>query len=454
MLNLYDTLSKTIKPINAEGRTVRLYSCGPTVYNQAHIGNLRSFVFADLLKRVLEFNDQRTDWVMNITDVDDKTIKNTIDEFGPTAGPDQLQQFTEKYTTEFLADLNTLNINTDQIRLIKVSEVISQIQDFILALIEKGYAYKAEDGSTYFSIEKYQTDFGDYGALVGAGFLEGKKVGARVAVDEYEKDNLSDFALWKAHQDDDGQVFWTHPELGNGRPGWHIECSAINSIAFNSQPTDLHTGGVDLIFPHHTNEIAQTQPFYKPFVNHWAHSEHLQINDQKMAKRDKNFLVLKDLTSQSSVAGPALRYLYFQTDFRNLQNFTTESFAGALTAIKSLFNKFETAPEGKIDQAIIEKLKSVLNENLNTAKALAILHEALDGGASKNTITKMDEIFGFGLSKEREQVLPEEVQNLVDQRAEARTNKDFAKSDELRGEIEKLDYEVKDTPNGQRITKK
>ena len=454
MLNLYDTLSKSIKPVNAEGRPLRLYSCGPTVYNHAHIGNLRSFVFADLLRRVLEFNDQKTDWVMNITDVDDKTIKNTIDEFGSTATPENLKQFTEKFTNGFLADLEALNIETSKIRLIKVSEVIPQIQDFILELIKKGYAYKAEDGSTYFSIEKYQADFGDYGALVGKGFLEGKKVGARVAVDEYEKDNLSDFALWKATAEDDGQVFWTHPELGNGRPGWHIECSAINSIAFNSQTTDLHTGGVDLIFPHHTNEIAQTQPFYKPFVNHWAHSEHLQINDQKMAKRDKNFLVLADLVAQSSVAVPALRYLYFQTDFRNLQNFTNESFTGAVTSVKSLINKFETAPEGEIDLTIIEKLKQVLNENLNTAKALAILHEVVDSGASQATIKKMDEVFGFGLSKNQNLELPKEVQSLVNQRDEARTNKDFSKSDELRAQIEILGYEVKDTSDGQKITKK
>lgn len=431
-----------------------MYSCGPTVYNQAHIGNLRSFVFADSLKRVLEFNNQKIDWVMNITDVDDKTIKKTIEQFGDSATPAQLKEFTSEFTAGFMQDLQALNIDTSEIRFINVSDVIPQIQEFILKLIEKGFAYKAEDGSTYFSIEKYQVEFGDYGALVGTGFLEGKKVGARVAVDEYEKDNLSDFALWKATQSDDGQVFWEHPELGNGRPGWHIECSVINNIAYKGTTTDIHTGGIDLIFPHHTNEIAQSQPFYKPFVSHWAHSEHLQINDQKMAKREKNFLTLKDLATKSSIAGPALRYLFFQTDFRNQQNFTDESFAGAVNAVKGLINKANLSQDGDIDQEIIEKLKTALNENLNTAKALAILHEAVDSGSSKETLSKMDDFFGFGLFNQENTELPEEVTNLVEERKLARTSKDFTKSDELRIEIEKLGYEVKDTNEGQKVTKK
>lgn len=449
MLTLFDTLSKSKKDINVSGRPVRLYSCGPTVYDHAHIGNLRSFIFADTIARTLEYNGQEVDWVMNITDVDDKTIKKTIAEFGETATPSELKELTSRHATTFLADLEALNIDTKRIRFINVSDVIPQIQKFILELLDKGYAYTADDGSVYFNIEKYQADFGDYGKLVGAGFLEGKKVGARVAVDEYEKDNLSDFALWKARHADDGNIFWTHEKLADGRPGWHIECSVINQIAFDGQPADIHTGGIDLIFPHHTNEIAQSQPFYKPFSAHWAHSGHLLVDNKKMAKSSGNYFTLSDLQKKTALAGPALRYLYLQNDMRNQQNFTDEAFEAARSGLQRLYGTYESAPSAG-DENVLENFSSSLNNDLNTAEAVAVMHTS---GLSKASMETMDKVFGLGLGQTAAE-LPSEVTELAKSRQDARESKDFARSDELRSEIEALGYEVKDTNDGQKVIKK
>ncbi len=427
-----------------------MYSCGPTVYDHAHIGNLRSFIFADTIRRTLEYNDQSVDWVMNITDVDDKTIKKTVTEFGATATPAELKQLTSRYTELFIQDLQALNIDTAKIRFITVSEVIPQIQTFILKLLEKGYAYTADDGSVYFSIEKYQAEFSDYGELVGAGFLEGKKVGARVAVDEYEKDNLSDFALWKARHADDGNIFWSHEKLADGRPGWHIECSVINNIAFEGQPTDIHTGGIDLIFPHHTNEIAQSQPFYKPFVQHWAHSGHILVDNKKMAKSAGNYNTLSDLQKETALAGPALRYLYLQNDMRNQQNFTQESFDAARNGLQRLQHAYEAASDDT-NGTVPEKFTTALDSDLNTAEAVAALQQP---GLSKQVFEKMDTVLGLGLASANTAELSEEVQALITDRQKARDDKNFARSDELRAQIESLGYEVKDTADGQKITKK
>src|SRR3989344_2665129 len=274
-LRLYNTLSREIEEFSAQGGSapggkppsVNLYTCGPTVYESAHIGNLRSYIFSDVLRRALKYNGYKVNWVMNITDIDDKTIKRTVDKYGPTATPKELREYTEKYFASFKEDLKKINIPIDEpeIKFIRVSEKIDAIKNFIKKLIKLGYAYKTDDG-VYFSIKKYQEKFGDYGGLVCENFLKGKKTGTRVKLDEYEKENINDFAIWKGHDPSDADIFWSDDELGEGRPGWHIECSVINHEAFGGEATDIHTGGVDLIFPHHTNEIAQTQPLYKPFV--------------------------------------------------------------------------------------------------------------------------------------------------------------------------------------------
>jgi len=332
----FNTLHRAIEEFKpSDKRAVKLYTCGPTVYNNAHIGNFRAYISSDTLKRALAFNGYDVNWVMNITDVDDKTIANTIKEFGPKATVANLVEFTNRYYHSFLADLEKVNIDSKHISFVKVTEKIADIQEYIIKLMQKGYAYKTEDGSTYFSIEKYQKDFGDYGNLVGSKFLEGKKIGARVKVDEYDKENLSDFALWKAHGDDDADIFWDHPVLGKGRPGWHIECTLINYFKF-PKGTDIHTGGIDLLFPHHTNEIAQAQALYRPFVNYWMHSDHIQVNNTKMAKSAGNFMLLKDLEDQKISNGLAYRFLVLQSHYRSKLNITAESLIAAKTGFESL----------------------------------------------------------------------------------------------------------------------
>lgn len=448
MLNLYNTLTKKIETLPKKEH-INLYTCGPTVYNYAHIGNLRSYILADLLYRTLKVDGYHPRWVMNITDVDDKTIRDTIKKFGPRAGVKELREFTDFYFDAFRRDMREVNVSTDEIKFIRVADVIPQIQRFVIGLVKKGMAYAAEDG-IYFSIEKYQKEFGDYGELVGQKFLEGKKTGARVAVDEYEKDNLSDFALWKAHNSEtDGQIFWTDEvndpsvKIMNGRPGWHIECSVINQIGFNGEVTDIHTGGVDLIFPHHTNEIAQSQGLLgkNQFVSRWFHSEHLQVDGQRMGKRFNNFYTLSDL-KQKGFNGQDLRYFFLTSSYNGQQNFTLEGLQAVKTARIKLFRLW-----GK-EQKNIQAFEFAMNGNLNAPQALSAVWS---GNASRKQI-----IDGLGLMAEdaQELIISPDAQRLIDLRAAARQAKDFKKSDELRGQIEAMGYEVLDTAEGQKIKKK
>lgn len=444
MLKLYNTLTKQIEEIKKpEGRRLNMYSCGPTIYNYAHIGNLRSFIIADLLYRTLKYDGYSPRWVMNLTDIDDKTIKGAIEKFGKNAGVKELFDFTEEYRKAFVDDLREVNVLVDEIEFIRVTDKMPEIQQFIMELIAKGYAYKADDGSTYFSIEKYQNDFADYGQLVGEKFLEGKKVGARVAVDEYEKDNLSDFVLWKSHNPEtDGNIAWDHPELGKGRPGWHIECSVINKVAFNGEPTDIHTGGVDLVFPHHTNEIAQSQALVGKgnFVHHWLHSEHLLVDGQRMGKRFKNFYTIKDL-EEKGFSGQDLRYLFFGAQYRGQQNFTFE----ALTAAKSgLERSSQNSNEAFDVKSVIESM----NKDLLVPEAVASVF------SQKASLGQAESLFGISSVSSNEDPLPEKVEQLLAERQAARDMKDFQKSDELRLKIAALGYEVKDTSDGQEVKKK
>jgi len=473
MLKLYNSLSKRVEEIPKKDH-LNLYTCGPTVYNFAHIGNLRSYIMADLLYRGIKHEGYNPKWVMNITDIDDKTIKGAVEKFGSNANVENLRDFTKFYLDGFLKDLREANVSFEEITFIRVTDVIPQIQEFIVELINKGYAYKTQDGSVYFSIEKYQMDFGDYGYLVGEKFLEGKKVGARVAVDEYEKENLSDFALWKAWNEKiDAQIFWDHPILGKGRPGWHIECSVINKIAFGGEPTDIHTGGVDLLFPHHTNEIAQSHALLGKgnFVKHWFHSEHLLEDGKKMAKRDGSFLTLKDLTDKLPLPGIALRYLFTQSSYRMRQNFTFESLLGAYKALEKLFNitqahKIISESQEKQVEIVKEYLllgQKALDADLNIPGLVAVLWEVFGHvGANVRTqdeiMNRFDEVLGLMLTNPPSILenieLPFEVRDLLVLRKEAREAKDFGKSDELRKQIEALGFEVKDNPAGQSLKKK
>ncbi len=443
MLKLYNSQTKQLEDVTKPGgEPIRMYSCGPTVYNHAHIGNLRSFIMPDVLYRTLKAQGHKVEWVMNLTDIDDKTILGTIAEYGPEANVENLQHFTQKFTEGFYEDLRAVNVSVDEIKFIPVTSVIGQIQEFILNLISKGYAYTAEDGSTYFNINQYQHDFSDYGNLIGEKFLEGKKVNARVKNDDYSKDNLSDFALWKAYSEDDANIFWHHDVLGKGRPGWHIECSVINQVAFGGQQTDLHTGGVDLVFPHHTNEIAQSQPM-GPFVKHWMHIEHILVDNKKMAKSAHNFYTIADL-KEKGYSGADLRFTYLQSHYKTQQNFTWESIEASHSALSKLQESFEPNKEAKISDHFFEAMA----DDLGTPRAMALALE------DKTNLSAYDEVLGLNLHAQVELAIPEEIQKLVDERQEARDKKDFAKSDELRGMIEKLGYDLKDTAEGQKITLK
>jgi cysteinyl-tRNA synthetase len=477
-VKIFNTASKTLEEIRPRinSERVRFYSCGPTVYGYAHIGNLRSFISADLLVRALELDGQSVQWVMNLTDVDDKTIAGAIAKYGPTANTSNLREYTHHFAEAFFADLKKVGIGSSGIEFVSVSDVIPEIQKFILRLLELGYAYKAEDGSIYFSIEKYQETFGDYGSLVGKKFMQGITAGARVAVDEYDKENLSDFALWKSHSPADGGIYWDHPVLGRGRPGWHIECTLINYMKFHSG-TDIHSGGVDLIFPHHTNEIAQAAPVYKPhvFVSHWMHSEHIMVDGKKMSKSLGNFWTIEDLESRHIGNGQSLRFLMLQSHYRTKLNVTEESLIAAQNGLRNIHNQTEhiashmgeefvpTKEESAkiIDNEFTAQLRETLNDDLNTPIAMAIIPEILKSKLPNRqkllTLMAFEKALGLVLitsPAKKEQVLPDEVQKLVRQRNKAREQKDYALSDSLRLQIEQLGYEVSDTLTETKVSRK
>lgn len=411
-LIFYNTLSRKKEQFSPVGetKTVNFYTCGPTVYNYAHIGNLRSYVFADIAYRTLRFAGYDVHLVMNLTDVDDKTIKGAITKYGPDSGVNELKKYTEEYTQAFFADLDKLNIERKNISFIKVTDVIPQIQKFIVELIEKGYAYKADDGSTYFSINKYQEVFNNYGELVGDKFLEGKQIGARVKVDEYEKDNLSDFALWKAKTPEDGNIYWEHETLGEGRPGWHIECSVINYVAFGDKTVDIHTGGVDLAFPHHTNEMAQSESHNdKAFVKYWLHPEHLFVDNKKMSKSLNNFYTLADIKDKHF--NPiAYRYILLQSSYKQTTNFTWESLEAGARGYENLKSKIAHLKKqtnffklmfAKIDETYLKDFEAKIGV-MNTAAGLASLQGVLSAKdltpAQKiKLIKKFDEVLGLEL---------------------------------------------------------
>lgn len=483
-LIVYNSLGKskqTFSPINPP--EVNLYSCGPTVYNRAHIGNLRSYLFADILYRTLKYKGYKPKWVMNITDIDDKTIKGTIEKFGLDATNEKLQEYTEDFTNSFLSDLKFLNIETTEIDFRPVTKSINEIQQFVIDLIDKGFAYQADDGSVYFSIEKYQQVYGDYGLLIGEKFIDGKKIGAsateiqpaRVEVDEYDKDNLSDFALWKAHTENDGQIGWSNQQLIFGRPGWHIECSTINRLAFGDQTIDIHTGGVDLTFPHHTNEMAQSKALTgHEFVKYWLHSEHVLVDGKKMAKSLDNVLYLYDHFIVKEIDPLAYRYFLLQSNFKQTINFTWEAFESARIAYDKLKKAVEEIKK-QISQdnnstkkeKILLEFETAIDNNLNTAEALAWLWQLIkDKSISPEnktaTIREMDKILGLKLIDILEETIvnanhsgiPAEISLLLEEREKARLNKDWSLADQIRDQISMLGYEVLDTDSGPILRKR
>lgn len=449
---------------------VRMYTCGPTVWNYPHIGNYRTFIFEDLLRRFLKYRGYKVTQVMNLTDVDDRIIKickeQNLD----------LYEFTGKFAASFFEDLDYLRFERAEFYP-RATEHVCEMVKIIKGLVETGYAYKSEDASIYYKISKFPA----YGRLSGLKVSE-LKAGARVRQDDYDKDSAEDFALWKAWDEGDGKIFW-ESELGRGRPGWHIECSAM-SMKYLGEEFDIHTGGVDNIFPHHENEIAQSEAYTgKQFVRYWLHSEHLLINDEKMAKRLGNFITVGELRKHG-VEGAALRFLLLSAQYRTQLNFTEQSLEQASASVRRIngfASRLEEAVRStgsgkdnpKLEQAVNkarEAYGEALDSDLDTPKALAVVfgfiaegNKHLDEGASKHDAELMreflfkdfDSVFAvIDLASEETSTLPLEVRSWLEERELARKSKDWQRADALREKLLGSGIEVQDTRLGQKWRRK
>jgi cysteinyl-tRNA synthetase len=449
LIKLYNSLTHEkvdFKPL--ETGKVKLYTCGPTVYDSAHIGNLRAYVFNDLLKRTLIYNGYDVKHVMNITNVDDKTINGS---HGVKADFDILvSKYEDKFWSDF-AEINNLEPNI----ITRPTEYIEKMVRFIEKLIDKGYAYKTDDGSVYYSISK----FADYGKLSNLN-LDELKVGARVNQDEYDKENPADFVLWKAWDKNDGEVFW-ETSLGKGRPGWHIECSVMASDNLGDT-MDIHTGGIDLMFPHHENEIAQSEAVTgKTFCNYWAHNEHLLVDNKKMSKSAHNFYTLDDVKTRG-FSGLDFRYLCLQAHYRSKMNFTWEGLEAAKNARLRLVRIIQEfgGQNGTINQVYSDQFNLKMVNDLDSSAGLAVLwelvrDETVSAADKLATIIDIDKILGLKLGQaEAEIKLTDEQIELVKQRDEARQSGDWTKSDQLRDKLKELGVTIKDGPNGTSVLTK
>lgn len=466
-LKLFNTLTRSVEefaPLDPAGRQVGMYCCGPTVHDSAHIGNFRTFVFADLARRYLDFKGFNVRHVMNITDVEDKIIARV------RAANTSLKEYTSKYEAAFFDDLKALGCLMPQ-ETPRATEFIPEIVALIEKLVARGLAYQAADGSVYFSIEKYRGCGCVYGQLLKLNFEE-MRVGERVRSDEYAKESVADFALWKTRVPDDGAVFWPSP-WGEGRPGWHIECSAM-SMKLLGPSFDLHLGGEDLIFPHHEDEIAQSegagvQPPGKRFVKHWMHGAHLLVEGKKMSKSLGNFYVLRDLLAKG-FTGREIRYLLLTAHYRETFNFTTEGLQAArtslvridecLTKLREVAGSTQAAPESSLVKAFAESL----DDDLNISGAWGVIFEwvrqtnkqlaanALDAAQAAAALAawaKVDSVLGVGAPAETE--VPAELNALLEQRQAARKAKDFKRADAIRDELKAKGWTIEDTPKGARL---
>ncbi len=455
MIKFYNTLTKKkeeFMPI--EDKIVKMYTCGPTVYDFAHIGNFRAYIFEDLLHRYLEFRGYKVIRVMNITDVDDKTID------GAKKEGISLKEYTDRYLKYFLEDMETLRIKKPDY-LPRATEHIKEMVEIIKKLIEKGYAYR-KNGSIYYNISK----FPDYGKLSGIE-LKNIKPGARVETDEYTKDDVRDFALWKEGKEEEG--VWWETEVGKGRPGWHIECSAM-SMKYLGETFDIHTGGVDNIFPHHENEIAQSEAATgKKFVNYWLHCAHLLVNNEKMSKSKGNFYTLRDLL-QKGYNPVAIRYLLLTTHYRDPLNFTEKSLKAAENTIRN-YNGFYSSlsffKEGKGEdiEKEIEKAKNGFIENLdddlNISPALASIFNLIkfankrisEGKFGEKEAEKVKKFlkevdYVLCILEKKDEKIPEEYLELIKEREKARKEKNYKRADEIREYLKNKGIILEDTPYG------
>ena len=450
-MNVYNSLTRRVEPlVPLAENTVRLYTCGPTVYNFAHIGNFRAYAFEDILRRAILFNGMKVRQVMNLTDVDDKTIR------GANAQGVALAAYTKTYKDAFFADLKKLNVQPAEVYPAATDHIPEMIA-LVQKLVEKGVAYRSEDGSVYFAVTK----FPGYGRLAHIDFAS-QRTGARCAADEYDKENVGDFALWKAWEPSDGDVGWDSP-WGRGRPGWHIECSAM-SMKYLGETFDLHTGGIDNLFPHHENEIAQAEAATgRPFVKTWMHCAHLRVNGEKMSKSLGNFFTLRDLI-EKGWSGREIRYVLINAHYRSGLNFAFSALEDARKALARIDACVEAATDGEAPEWArqhLEDFTAAVNDDLNIPKAFAALFALVrdaNGKGAAGTLgvfRRMDEVLGvifFG--KAGKAAVPAEIQNLLDERAAARAAKDWAESDRLRDAIAAAGWLVKDSREGQSVTKK
>ncbi len=450
-LKLYNTLSReleTFQPLHPETNQVGLYTCGPTVYNYPHIGNYRAYIFGDVLKRVLTYNGYNVKHIMNITDIDDKTIRDSQKE------GKSLKEFTEFYTEEFYKDRDALNIVPAE-TYTKATDFVPQMVAITEQLLATGHAYKGDDGSVYFSI-KSDKEYGKLSHIDMSALTS--NAGGRMLADEYDKDNARDFALWKAWDEADGSVFW-ETSLGKGRPGWHIECSAM-SMSELGESFDIHTGGKDNMFPHHENEIAQSEcATGKQFVKYWLHNEWLLVDGKKMAKSAGNFYTLRDIM-EKGFNPLAYRFLLLGTHYRTPVNFTWDAMKAAQTGLKNIYQYFVSLG-GDIGTPVVaykEKFLAAVNNDLNTSQALAVVSElrhdtTITDADKKATLLDFDSVLGLNLESLVYGYVPEQVQNLVAEREQVRAQKDWKRSDELRDAIAALGYSVKDTETGSFVTR-
>ncbi len=448
-MKVYNSLTRRVEPlVPLADNTIRLYTCGPTVYNFAHIGNFRAYTFEDVLRRVVQFNGMKIRQVMNLTDVDDKTIR------GANAAGVALTDYTKTYKDAFFEDLKKLNVQPAEVYPAATDHIPEMIA-LVEKLVEKGVAYKSDDGSVYFAVTK----FPGYGKLAHIDF-DNQRTGARCAADEYDKENVGDFALWKAWEPSDGPVGWDSP-WGRGRPGWHIECSAM-SMKYLGETFDLHTGGIDNLFPHHENEIAQAEAATgKPFVNTWMHCAHLRVNGEKMSKSLGNFYTLRDLI-EKGWTGREIRYVLINAHYRQGLNFAFTALEDARRSLERIDRCVDLATEGDAPEwatAHLADFTEAVNDDLNIPRAFAALFGLVrdtnvhGGGPVLSVFRRMDEVLGvifFG--KAAKTSVPPEIQALLDQRAEARKAKNWAESDRLRDEIAAAGWSVKDSKDGQTVT--
>jgi len=463
-LRFYNSLTRKIEDFEPlEKGKVSMYSCGPTVYSFVHIGNLRALTFFDLLRRYLKYRSFELKHAMNLTDIDDKIIKASQRE------NKSLKELTGFYADALFEDFHAMNMEMPEI-VPRATDEIDQMVTMIKALLDKGYAYKTEKGDIYYKVSAFK----DYGKLAQIDSVALKKnaAGRLNHADEYGKEEVNDFALWKAYDPEDGDVFW-ETELGKGRPGWHIECSAM-ATKYLGDTFDIHIGGIDLLFPHHTNEIAQSEAATgKQFARYWMHNAHLIVEGKKMAKSQGNFFTLKDLLDKGHDPR-AVRFEFIKTHYRQVLDFQ-ESHISQSAQIVGKFNDFiyrlnACAGKGtKVDiDSIIAKARAgfqeSMDDDLNIASALAAIYELMNSvnkemlqlnqEQAQKVVAVMQEFDSvLGVMKFEKEDLPEGARTLIEQREEARKNKNWAESDRLRDELQQLGIVIEDTPQGVRWKK-